>query len=564
MSIGFALDLARIYNARAELQKLATTTALSTVRMVSGCSTANPATPEELAGLVSNSLTDNGVTAAQLAETTALALPGLQSSTGMMRTLDTSAEAELADSVSVTLTRNLPPPIFPLLPTPDNAQLRATAFAAQGVVGRVSVGSQLLALNTEDSALLNSLLGELLGTGVNLTLASYNNLLNANLTLLDIVGANATVASVEDLLNLNTSLPGALGLVSQGLFATGEAVESAAGALLNGLAGAAAPPVGSIRMGDFLDVAPDTEDSVGELPINALDLLLGLAQLANEGYAINFAIPGLTSLSIPGVATVNIDAQVKLGEPPQEAMGRPGYHNDGTAITQAHSSQVLVLLDVSVALLPIGAYSLLNLNLGLAVEAAPATADLTRITCPSPSSPQITANVYAETSAAEIAVGGFNINDPDPIGNAQPKVVLSLLGLDLLVVDPVITVPLGTNGGGLLSFDGPFMPDIDEPAPEHTQNFNSDTGTLLSGAVSSLLTQLTPNLLGNVPVLGIILQPLLTPVINIAVAVVDPLLVAIGNTVLEPLLTLLGVSIGSAEVTLQSAVVEQPHLIYLD
>ncbi len=564
LSIGFALDLGRIYVARAELQKLATATALSTVRVVSGCSTANPASPEELAGYVSSSLTQNGLSEAQLADTVALALPGLQSANGMLRTLDTAAEAELADSVSVTLTRNLPPPIFPLLPTPDNALLRSTAYAAQGVVGRVSVGSELLALNSSDSVLLNSLLGGLLGSAVNLSVASYNNLLNANLTLLEIVQANATVATVEDLLNLDTSLPGALGLVSQGLFATGEAVEVAAGTLLNGLAGLASPPVGSIRLGDYLGVEPGTEESVAQLPVNALDLLIGLAQLANEGYAVNFVIPGLTSLSVPGITNINIDAKVKIGEPPQEALGRPGYRSDGTPITQARSSQVQIVLDVAVSLVPVGTFSLLSLNLGLAVDAAPATADLTRITCPSPNHPQITADVYAETSAAEIAVGGFDINDANPIANAQRKVVLSLLGLDVLVVDPAIVVPLGQADSGLLSFDGPFMPDIDEPSPDHTQNLNADTGTLLSGAVSSLLTQLTPNLVGNIPVLGLVLQPLLTPVINLALAIVDPLLTAVGNAVLQPLLDLLGVSIGSAEVTLQSAAVEQPHLIYLD
>lgn len=563
LAIGFALDLARLYHARADLQRLASTSALSAVRQVSACATDQQAGPDELATLIDNALLGNGVSALDLESITSAITPGVQTLDGNLRALDSGQEMALADSVSVTLSQAMPQPFIPFLPTPEDAEIQATATAAQTVVGRLAIGTNLLTLNTEDSVILNALLGGLLGTSVNLSLADYNGLVNADITLLDLVEITPSVANVDDLLSLGVTLPGALGIVGDALNATGEAVEVAAGALLNGLAAVASAPVGNIQLGDYIGVDEGMEDAVGNVSLNALDLLLGLSQLANEGYGVSFAVPGLTSISIPGVIDVNVSAHLKVGEAPQEALGRPGYLSNGDAITSAHSSQVLVVLDISVDLLPIGSFSLLGLGLGLAVEAAPGTADLVRVQCPSPNSPQMIADVYADTTAAEIALGGFDVADADPIGDAEPLVVLQLLGIELLKIDPVITVPLGSADSGIVSFSGPFVPDIDEPAANHTQSISVDPGDLLSDAISGLLPQVSANLVSNIPVLGLVLAPLLNPVINLALAIVDPILTAVGTAVLEPLLQLLGVSIGTAEITVKSVSVDQPYLFDL-
>lgn len=563
LSVGFALDLARLYHARVDLQRLATTSALSAVRKVSACATDNQAGPDELATLIDNALMGNGVSAGDLASITSIARPGVQTLNGSLRELDTSQDVGMADSVSVSLTKAMPKPFIPLLRTPEGAQIQATASAAQTVVGRVAIGTSLLTLNSEDSALLNALLGGLLNSAINLSVADYNGLVDADITLLDIVEAAPSVANVDELLSLPVSLPGALGMVGDALGATGEAVDSAASSLLNELASAAAPPGSNLQFGDYFGIDEGMEEAVADLPLNTLDLLLGLSQLANEGYRVNFAVPGLTGISIPGVLDLDINVSLKIGQAPQEALGRPGYRSDGQAITSARSSQVLVALDVGINLLPLGSFSLLDVNLGLALEAAAGSADLVRVKCPSPNSPEMIADIYAETSVAEIALGQIDVNNPNPIDNAGPQVVLGLLGIEVLKIDPPIVVPVGNAESRLLSFYGPFVPDIDSPAPGHTQTTSVDPGDLLNGAVSSLLSQLTPNLVSNIPLLGVLLAPLLNPVIDLVLSILNPVLTAVGTAVLEPLLDLLGVSIGTAEITVKSVTVDQPYLFDL-
>lgn len=563
-AVGFALDLGRLYTARAELDKLASVAALSSIRQVSGCRTGAAAPADDVDAYVASMLLQNGLAEADLDNLTSLIEPGILVGDGVSRLLDSSVEAEMADAVSVTLTQPLPPPLFPLLPQQEGAVMRAQAQAAQTVVGRVAVGTSLLSINSDESLLLNGLLGGLLGGAVNLTVLDYGNLLAANITLLDLVEAAPGVGSVEDLLNLSTSLPGFLGIVSDALYATGEGIEAAAAGILDTLAALAAPPVGAISAGDFIGVEEGLQEQVGELPINVLDLLLGLSQLANEGYAVAFSVPNLAGISIPGIASITINADVKLGEAPQEAFGRPGYNSSSLALTRAYSSQLQVLLDIDVSLLPIGTFALLNMNLGVAVEGANGTADLAMIRCPTPSAPETTIWVDGASTVARMAVGDFNPADPDPIDNPGRLVVLEVLGLDLLVVDPVVEVNVGTSSAGIIQYDGPFVPDIDEPAPEHTTSLGTDTGTLLSGAVSGLLSQLVPNIVANTPVLGLVLAPILTPVINLAMSLLDPILNAVGSAVLTPLLNLLGADVGAAEITLKAATVTQPYLIYTE
>ncbi|MEW6169687.1 MAG: pilus assembly protein TadG-related protein [Pseudomonadota bacterium] len=557
------IEIGRMYSAHRELRKLASLSALDAARVVGGCDSTSAAAPEDVIEGVNATLLQQGLSLEEVAALAPGVLLGQQTSDAGLRVLDTEADADVADSVAVTLTRAFPTPLIPIF-TPPAGPMSATAYARQGVVGRVVVGTTLLTLNSEDSVLLNALLGGLLGTTVNLSVADYNGLLSADVTLLELVEANVGVAQVDDLLSLETSLPGALNLISQALYATGEGVELVVAGLLSTLAGIADPNVDEIRLGDYLHVEEGVENLVGALPINVLDLLLGLAQLANEGYAVDFQIPGLLDLSIPGVADVLVQAHLKIGQAPQEALGRPGYRADGSARTVARSSQLMVVLEVGVALLPIGSFSLLSLDLDLAVDAAPATAELAEIHCPTSAEPQSVAFINAETTVARIGIGDFDIGDADPIGNADDLVILELLGLDLLVVDPPIILPLGHNEEGELSYDGPFVPKIEAPAPEHTQTIGVDPSTILSDAVGALLSQLVPNLVGNIPVLGAVLEPILTPVIDLVLAILDPLLNLVGALVLEPLLELLGVSVGSAEITMKAMTVERPVIFRVE
>lgn len=565
LSVGFAMTLGNLYLHQTELRKVAAIAALNQVRTISGCATGaagsldgEAADALDIGQLLANSLL--GAEAA--AQSTFEVIPGVQQSVNSLRVLDAELPPELADAVAVSIEAPMPRSFFPVFSSSDSQRMTVTAGAAQVVVGRVVVGSGLLAVDTDQALLLNALLGGLLGSTVNLTLASYNGLLDAQITLLEMIEADGAVASVEGLLDLNLQLPGALQLVGDALSASVDAADQAAANSAYALATAASGLSRNISLRDYLQVDPDHTEQVARLPINALDLIMGLSMLANEGNDVDMAIPSLVGLVIPGIADVTINLRLRIVEPPQEGLGRPGYAEDGSPLTLARSSQVLALVEVGVRLLPIGGFSLINLNLDLGIEAGAAEAELASIRCATPAEPFTQTQVVAQSQVGQIGIGAFDWTSADPIGSAGDSTLLELLGLPLLRVSPAIVVGLGSSNATTMGFDGPFVPLINEPAATHVDSVSANAEQVLPTAVDSLLSQLLPNLVSNVPVLGL-LAPVLQPVINLATGLLTPLLEAIGVILLNPLFELLGVSVGNAQVTMEAVYVEPPELFEL-
>nr|MBV6630847.1 hypothetical protein [Oceanococcus sp. HetDA_MAG_MS8] len=565
LSVGFAMTLGNLYMHQTELRKVAAIAALNQVRTISGCATGAAGSldgPAADSVDIGQLLADSLIGAEAAAQATFEVIPGVQQSVNSLRVLDAELPPELADAVAVTIDAPMPQSFLPIFSSPESQRMSVTAGAAQVVVGRVVVGSGLLDVDSDQSLILDALLGGLLGSAVNLTVASYNGLLDAQITLLELIEANGAVASVEGLLDLNLQLPGALQLLGDALNASADATDQAAANSAYTLATAASGISQNITLRDYLQVDPDHTEQVARLPINALDLIMGLSMLANEGNDVDMAMPSLVGLVIPGVADVNVNLRLRIVQPPQEGLGRPGYAEDGSALTLARSSQVLALVEVGVRLLPIGSFSLLNLNLDLGVEAGAAEAELASIRCATPAEPFTQTQVFAQSQVGQIGIGNFDWTSVDPIGSAGPSTLLELLGLPLLRVDPAIVVGLGSSGATTMGFDGPFVPLIEEPAGTHVDSVSADADQVLPDAIGSLLGQLLPNLVSNVPVLGL-LAPLLQPVVNLATGLLTPLLEALGLVLLNPLFELLGVSVGNAQVTMEAVYVEPPELFEL-
>ncbi|MBU2718085.1 hypothetical protein HF563_01465, partial [Acidithiobacillus ferridurans] len=85
-------------------------------------------------------------------------------------------------------------------------QAQAIAWVPNPAAG-FSISSQVLNLNTQQSALLNGILGGLLGTSLNLSVAGYNALLGTTVSLGQLA-QTLNVGTVNHLLSTNLNLPG--------------------------------------------------------------------------------------------------------------------------------------------------------------------------------------------------------------------------------------------------------------------------------------------------------------------------------------------------------------------
>lgn len=547
-SVMLGIELGRLYKVKRALQGAASLAALDAARVVGGCSAINP-DPTQLSDEVRNSLTRNGFDGDALLQGDSEILFGQERVIDGLRTLDTNVPIDEATSVGIRLSQPFPDPLFPLLAGGDTPVLRSTAFATQSVIGQISVGTSLLSLDAGDPGVVNGLLSGLLGSSVNLSVLAYQGLANATVDLLQMARLELGVIRPDDLLALSLDLPDALRLVEDTVAAVGNVdpvVQSALAAIANAAGGTAR----EVRLGDVIALEPGLESAADELPINLFDLLMALAQGAAQGEVLTLPL----SVNLPGLLGLNV--RLAITEPPQIAVGRPGYYSDGTPRTQARSAQLRLLLDLQL-LNVFGGGGVVSLP--LIVEGASATATLDEVRCASRGIAVHEATVLADTAVARLAIGQVSDlgNPAAPV--TRPPPLVNLLGLLTVEIDQPIVVELADTGALPIDFTGPFVPAIETPDPSHQTHIGASTRTLLSGAVQDLgdglsqhltfggLLGFALNLLGLGQLLGLVLD-LLSPVL------------ALVDGILASLLDLLGVSLGTANVQMQALDVGAPYI----
>jgi len=112
------------------------------------------------------------------------------------------------------------------------------------------------------------------------------------------------------------------------------------------------------------------------------------------------------------------------------------------------------------------------------------------------------------------------------------------------------------SSGQDLRFDGPFVPQIDQPSDDNAQTIGTPEGDALSNALSSLLGQ------SNVQVILTGLGSLTVGQKNSAITAVtnklSPVLTALDDP-LTALFNALGITVGGADITILSLNGSRPH-----
>ncbi|RHW27832.1 hypothetical protein D0Z08_05910 [Nocardioides immobilis] len=417
-----------------------------------------------------------------------------------------------------------------------------------------SIGSYAARLNTSNSALLNAILGGILGGGINLNAVSYQGLLTADVSLLDIA-LELGLGSVDELLSSNINAGTLLIAAANVLQADGGVSDVN---VLNMVAAQLGGP--SINVGDLVSAEPGS-GAAETATINVLDLLAGTVLIANGTNAIS--IPGLTA-NLPLLGT-NLTTSLSLIEKARTRCGRRG----GTAET----AQVALSIDGS----PVSMPSVLGLSVSadteVALSVASARGTLTDIICGSetPSDPsgedvQVTSGVAGASIYSRVAVSG-TVAGSGALGGLLNGLT-SLLGSVVSVqINGTVGLRVSTGDPSTVKTAQIRVPnnpsDWDEPIELGSGDLGINTASVTTVPNPPVLTITAKNILGlNVSLNAGQIAGIITNLTSsLTSQVLNPVVTSVNDTLLSPLFDLLGVSVGGADVWGQRPYCSNPVLV---
>lgn len=463
-----------------------------------------------------------------------------------------NTSATTANAVRVTATQTVP--VLFVIPGSSSRQLRAQAVAiGSPPTASFSIGSGLLDVGTA-----NSLLSLLLGRTVQLSVADWNGLVNAKVSLAQLQ-LQAKVGSIQQLLNTSLSISDFYALV---LGAAGQS--SLLSTLLGGV-----PVVGvnaaqaTVSLAQLLNlgVLAPAQSAAANVGLSVSSLLTLAAQVANGGSAVS--VPTL-GLKLP-TNVASVQAQLYVTQPPVMAAG-PVLQLSGappTWATTAHTAQVGVTLNVkATTALDLGPLSFLvslvnslvsiDINVPLYVEVAAATASLQGIQCAADSANR-RATLGVSTSLVTACLGrgdGTPGCASSPVALVNAGVVkASILGG--LLGPAVIGVTIMATGTPSKIGSANQTPVILAPGGTAHLGTSQVVAGLLTDVIGNIVPVVTLSLFGdNVLGIPIPLAPLLQP------------LAAPLDGLLTPLLNGLGLQLGTADVWLNDISCKNSDLVY--
>lgn len=437
---------------------------------------------------------------------------------------------------------------------PGLLMLAAPAQAACTLGACVSAGPRLASVDSARGTLLNALVGNLLGSNINLTVADWNALAAGNINLIKFAQALQTQTSASTpstALAANATLAQVLSAAATAAQADGQT--AAASALGQSVAQIGALS-GTVRLADMLTVnLPEGALATGSL--NALELLSGTAQLYNTRNVLTTPTPVALSgnvLGLSGLSVGQVQLYVQAVEPPVYVCGDVG--------STFHTATIRLKLNVSLASLDLGASGLNGLGgisgvsaqlgqLQLYVEVARAEGTIAAIDTMARA-----LTVQATPGVVDLYLG--NIDDTvffnrSHVLNATTDLTyanvgsltanLGILGTLTVAIQAKASARGQTPGVRTLSFNAPF------PQTRTASTSITFVSDLLSALLANLSLSLQPSL--GTTVDALVLAPLATLVGN----TVSPVLSGLLGGVADPLLADLGIGLGEIDVTADGA-----------
>ncbi len=408
----------------------------------------------------------------------------------------------------------------------------------------LSAGPRLASVDSTKSALLNPLLGGLLGTNLNLTAVDWNSLAQGEVNLagfLAALQAQANVSSPAQALNANVTL--AQVAASLGVQAQAQANTSLTGVLatlasqLNG-AGA------TVRVGDLVKVTADA-GTLAKTTVNALDMLTGLVQLYNRRNVLATPQPvGISGGVFGALGVVNsLQLYAQVIEPAVYICGPTGSRFHSAAIRVKLKLDLVTLAPATNLLTAaLGNTSIAIGQLDVYVEIARGEGTLTAVDAVARS-----VTLQALPGVADIYIGKI----ADGVFFDRARAINPATDLDYGKVGTLTLANLS-----LLDIEIRTWARGQAPSASGVTMTGTFPQTRTVGTSTVFVTNLVNGLVGNLAVrlpqlnLGDLLNGTVTGVVKTIVAdALKPILAPVLSGVVDPLLQLLGIGLGQVVVT---------------
>ena len=380
----------------------------------------------------------------------------------------------------------------------------AKAVAAMRDFGKFGVGSNLASFSTDQSTLMNAVIGQMMGAvggNAGVTLVGWQGLTTSTFTLAalqqQLINGGLDVGTLDKLMTTNVTLVQLYSAMANVMTNQGNLAQAS---VLSGMATVAggAP---HLTLGQLFSI--DGADGTAlSTAWNVFDLVTGAAEVANGSNFVTIPNAGVT---VPGVTNTTLSLKVIEGM----------KFKDGPVGTTVTTSQVQLTvtptLNMSLSIPPLVNPTVTG-DLPFTVQAGAATGTLEAVTCTNPQSMQVGV-------------------DPQPV-NLSSSGTLHLSSKVLLAQVPLLDMGVTANQV-IAGSHG----DLTFTPPTGTQHYGSTT-VGLSGM---------PYTTGSVTVLGALPLPQLT-LTNAVVSALGPQLGQIDTKVVSPLFQALGLQVGSADV----------------
>jgi uncharacterized membrane protein len=318
------LDSGRLYMERRSLQRVADMAALEAAGRHGNCL---PATTASAVAFATQSGIRNDFVQGNDGRTMTTLCGNLSVDASGMRTFNT--DASKYEAIQVVVTHPVPRSIasgvasyFSSTPIEPIISMKATAVAQPAApLVQLTLRSAAMTLSSANAAVLNPLIGGLLGGSLNLSVAGWQGLVDTNLNLLSYLtrlstDLNLKVGDYTQLLTTNISVSQLIQSAISVLDPNNTLSASAAISSLNAIKAAAGST--TIALGDLLQVQSGSNLAALNTNMRVFDLVQGLVQVANKKNGLMSAV----QLNVPGVAQVTAKVQV-IQTPQISAIGDP-------------------------------------------------------------------------------------------------------------------------------------------------------------------------------------------------------------------------------------------------
>ena len=561
MMLALTVDAGRLYYEKRKLQRVADMAAMESASRSGLCGTTNAA---EVVTMANVAAARHGYGTSLSAGKNSVGL-GYVSLDGAEERRVFTPSAMRAEAVRVLANQEVPASLVLGGLWGERVNLQAVAVAQRPALAAFSLGSGLASLDPQQSAVLDALLGKMLGTTLTLDAASYDGLANTRLNLLELnrylppaAQVDLSAGEVDRLLDTTLTLDQVL----DATVGAANSRETLTVGVRNGLNSLTNVSLGAtqVKLADILDVVTPAGGGEQALrtDLSALDLVTALAFLANKAHAVD------VGLGINLVGLANVGLKLYVVEPPKIAIGEPGRDANGNWKTEVSTAQVR--LEASSNLDVIG---VVTVNLGLALNVAEGWAALDRVDCGSILPGQRSVGIKAQPGIASLGLGTFQ-----SLGGPQTSLNPVSVTLAPNWVGVSVNISSQTQVANSAAQDLQFDLANSSQLPQ-TRRAGSAAGDALGNGLSDLVGNLTVSVSGvesncvglkflNCVISGVttLLDPLTSAILGTAVKEALELAIpTLGKTLLEPVLRLLGVELGYADVRLIDLDTSAPQLL---